>query len=82
MRLLLNHQLIPIAIQPKSISLEQISYQRSQGIAVTSGTTLSSFFNVIKQRPKTNLETCYQSSVSIEISLELKVCFSLVMYSN
>ena len=36
MRLLVNHQLIPIAIQPKSISLEQICYKRSQGIAVTS----------------------------------------------
>ena len=36
MRLLVNHQLIPIAIQPKSISLEQICYKRSQGIVVTS----------------------------------------------
>ena len=36
MRLLVNHQLIPITIQPKSISLEQICYKRSQGIAVTS----------------------------------------------
>ena len=36
MRLLVNHQLIPIAIQPKSISPEQICYKRSQGIAVTS----------------------------------------------
>ena len=36
MRLLVNHQLIPIAIQRKSISLEQIYYKRSKGIAVTS----------------------------------------------
>ena len=36
MRLLVNHQLILIAMQPKSISLEQICYKRSQGIAVTS----------------------------------------------
>ena len=35
MRLLVNHQLIPIAIQPKRISLEQICYKRSQGITVT-----------------------------------------------
>ena len=35
-RLLVNHQLISIAIQPKSVSLEQICYKRSQGIAVTS----------------------------------------------
>ena len=32
MRLLVNHQLIPIAIQSKSISLEQICYKRSQCI--------------------------------------------------
>ena len=37
MRLLVNPKLIPIAIQPKSISLEQIRYyKRSQDIAVTS----------------------------------------------
>ena len=36
MGLLVNHQLVPIAIQPKSISLEQICYKISQGIAVTS----------------------------------------------
>ena len=80
MRFLVNHQLIPIAIQPKSISLEQICYKRSQGIA---GTLLHSLlFDFKKQRPKTNLEKSYQCSVSIEISLELKVCFSLVTYRN
>ena len=36
MWLLVSHQLIPIAIQPKNISLEPICYNRSQGIAVTS----------------------------------------------
>ena len=36
MRLLVNHQLISIAIQPKSISIEQTCYKRSQGIAITS----------------------------------------------
>ena len=36
MRLLVNHQLVPIAVQAKSISLEQICYKRSRGIAVTS----------------------------------------------
>ena len=36
MRFLVNHQLVPIAIQSKSISLEQICYKRSQGIVVTS----------------------------------------------
>ena len=36
MQLLVNQQLILIAIQRKSISLEQICYKRSQGIVVTS----------------------------------------------
>ena len=44
MRLLVNHQLIQIAMQSKSISLEKIGYKRSQGIAVTS--LHSSFFDV------------------------------------
>ena len=74
MRLLVNHQIIPIAMQPISNSLEQICFKRSQGIAVTSLHGLL-FFNVKGQRPKTNLEKCHQCSVSIEISLDLKVCF-------
>ena len=78
MRLLVNHQLIPIAIQFKSISLEQICYKRSQGIAVT--TQLSSFYNVKKQRPKTNLEKCFQCSVSTEISLDLKVVVVVAVF--
>ena len=41
-------------------------------------TVLCSFFNVKKQRPKTSFEKWYQRSVNIEISLDLKVCFSLV----
>ena len=36
MLLLVNRQPIPIAIQSKSISLEQIGYKRSECIAVTS----------------------------------------------
>ena len=36
MRLLVNHQLFPISIHPKSISRKQIRYKRSQGIDVTS----------------------------------------------
>ena len=39
---------------------------------------LSSFFDVKKQRPKTNLEKFYQCSANIEISLDLKIYFSLV----
>ena len=41
-------------------------------------TVLSSFFDVKKQRPTMNLEKCYQYSAKIEISLDLKVYFSLV----
>ena len=41
-------------------------------------TALSSFFDVKKQRPKANLEKFYQFSVNTEISLDLKVYFSLV----
>ena len=40
--------------------------------------TMSSFFDVKKQRPTMNLEKCYQCSVTIEISPDLKVYFSLV----
>ena len=36
MRLPVNHQLISIAIQTKSVSVYQMCYKRSQGIAVTS----------------------------------------------
>ena len=36
MRLLVNYQLILIAVQPKSISLETICYKRCQGNAATS----------------------------------------------
>ena len=40
-------------------------------------TVLSSVFKVKNQKSKTDLEKCYQYSVSIEISVDLKVCFSL-----
>ena len=77
--LLVNYQLISIAIQPKNILLEQICYKRSQDIAVTSLLCLL-FSDIKKQRPKTNLKKCYQCSVIIEIFLDIKVCFSLVTY--
>ena len=41
-------------------------------------TVLSPFFDIKKQRPTMNLEKCYQYSANIEISLDLKVYFSLV----
>ena len=40
-------------------------------------TVLSSFIDVKKQRPTMNLEKCYQCCANIEISLDLKVYFSL-----
>ena len=36
MRLLVNHQLMPIAILPKNIPFEQICYKGCQGFPVTS----------------------------------------------
>ena len=39
---------------------------------------LSSFFDVKKQIPKVDIEQYYQCTVSIGISLNLKVCFSQV----
>ena len=36
MQLLVNHQLILIVTQPKSISYEEICYKRSQGIVAMS----------------------------------------------
>ena len=41
-------------------------------------TVLPSFFDAKKQRPKTDLDKSYQCTVSIKISLVLKVCFSIV----
>ena len=41
---------------------------------------MSSFFNVKKQKPEPYLESYYQGSVGIEISLDLKVCVSVVRY--
>ena len=76
MWLLVNHQLIPIPIQSKSISLEQMLLKIS--VSCRNFIVLSSFFDVKKQRPTMNLEKCYQCSVNIEISLDLKVYFSLV----
>ena len=57
MQLLVNHQLIPTAIQPKTISLEQICYKKSQGIA-SNFIALSSFFDIKKQRLKTIHKKC------------------------
>ena len=73
MQLLVNSQLVPTTMQPKSISFEQICHKRSQGIVVTSLHSLH--FRLEKQRPKTNLEKCYQFGATIEISLDLKVFF-------
>ena len=42
--------------------------------------TVLSFFDVKKQKPKMDLKKCYQYNIGIEISLDRKVCFSLVMW--
>ena len=76
MRLLVNHQLIPIPIQSESISWTNLLLKIS--LYCRNFTVFSLFFDVKKQRPKTNFETCYQCSVNIEISLELKVYVFLI----
>ena len=77
-QLLVNHQLIPISIQAKSILLEKILLEQIS-MYCPNFTVLSSFFDVKNQRPTMNLEKSSQCSVDIEISLDLKVYFSLVM---
>ena len=78
MRLLVNHQLIPIALQPESISLEQICYKRYQGIVVTSLHCL--LFSTSENKDLKRIsESATNVVLSIEISLARKVCFSLVM---
>ena len=67
MRLLVNNQLIPIAIQPKSISLGQICYKRSQSIAVISLHCL--------QRPKTNLESATNVVLALKFLWTSKFVF-------
>ena len=76
MRLLVNHQLMPFPVRPRSTSFQQSSSRRSQAIVVT----VFFFSDVKKQRHKTGLEKYYQHSVSIENSVDLKVCFSLLTY--
>ena len=70
MRLLVNHQLIPIAIQPKSISLEQICHKRSQGnivvIVVTSLQCLL-FFDVKKHK---DLKQISKSATNVVLALK------------
>ena len=68
MRLLVNRQLI---LTYSNLILKISMYWRNF-------TVLSSLFEVKKQRPKTNFNKSYQCSVNIEISLDLKVYFSLV----
>ena len=87
MRLLFNLQLIAFSIRPKGISFEQSYCKRSQTIIVTSllfsmsKNVKNFFFQRQKAKTfKTDLEKCYQCSVSIEISLDLKVYFSQVTY--
>ena len=63
MRLLVNHQLIPIAIQPKSISLEQICYKKSHGIAVTSLYCL--LFSTSKNKDLTRISKSATSKVLV-----------------
>ena len=64
MQLLANRQLIPIAIQPKSTSLEQICYKRSQCFAITSLHCL--IFSTSKNK---DLKRIQKSATNVELAL-------------
>ena len=65
MQLLVNHQLIPIPIHPKSISLEQICYKRSQGIALTSLHSL-----LLSTSKNKDLKQIWKSATSVVLALK------------
>lgn len=71
MLLVLNHQLIPFPVSSKSISLEQSWNEKPQAIAVTS---------LYCRLCLIDLENSYQCTISIEIAVDLKMCFLLVTY--
>ena len=80
MRLLDNHQLIPTAIQPISISLEQICYKRSQDIAATSLHCL--LFSKSKNKDLKRILNLATNAVLVLKFLWTSVCFSLVTSYN
>ena len=77
MQLLVKHQVILIAIQPKSISLKQIYYKRSQGVAVISLHSL--LFSMSKNK---DLKPISKSATNVVLQLKFlwtsNVCFTLV----
>ena len=81
MQLLVNNQFILFSIRSKSTSLRKLLQIILSYFCYF--TVISSSFDVQKKktkqnkkrRPKTDLEKCFQCSVSIKISLDLKVCF-------
>ena len=77
MRLLVNHQIIPIAMQPISISLEQICYKRSQGIAVTSLHCL--LFSTSKNK---DLKRISKSATNVVLALKFLWTSKFVFPSN
>ena len=79
MRLLANHQPFPLQIPPKSISFEKSCYERSEVIVVTSLYCLL-FSTSIKKDLKRISISASNVTIRFEISLDLKVCSSLVTY--
>ena len=77
MRLLVNHQFIPMAIQPKNISFEQICYTRFQCITTTSLHCL--LFWTSKNK---DLKPISKSATNVVLQLKFlgtsNVCFTLV----
>ena len=75
--LLVNHQLIPIVIQPKSISFEQICYKKCQGIAVTSLNCL--LFSTSKNK---DLKRISKSATNVVLALKFPWASNFFFPSN
>ena len=77
MRLVVNHQLIPIILQPESIFLDQICNEIGQGIAVTSLHYL--LFSAPKNR---DLKQIPKSPTNVELALRFLWTSKFAFSSN
>ena len=71
MRLLVNHQLIPMPLQPRRTFVEQICYKRSQGNAISSLHCLLFLTpKKKKKKKKKNLKRISKSATNVVLSLK------------
>ena len=68
MRFLVHHRLIPFAIQPKSISPEQICYKKSQDIILSSLRCL--LFSTSKNKSRKYLKRISKSATYVVLALK------------